>query len=179
MLYRFQIELSDIDRGVYETLDFRIVQHPSETLIYMLTRLFAYILNYEPNLIFSAAGLSDPDSPAMQIADGNGAINLWIEIGNPSTKKLHKAMKSAKNVTVFTYKSAQVLVDDIKSNDVHRAAEIKIVAVDAKFLQQLETHVAKNNRWSILHQHDQLDINTGASSLSSILRRITVKEFLL
>ncbi len=179
MLYRFQIELSDVDRGVYKTLDFRLAQHPSETMTYLLTRLFAYALSYYPNLILSTAGLSDPDLPAMQINGTNGAIDLWIEIGNPSAKKLHKAMKSAKDVTVFTYKNPQVLIDDIKNSDVHRAAEIKIVALDSKFLQQLETYVAKNNRWSILHQQDQMDITTQTFSLSSEIKRFTVQEFLL
>lgn len=179
MLYRFQIELSDIDRGVYENLDFRLAQHPSETMTYLLTRLFAYALSYHPNLTLSTVGLSDPDLPAMQLAGTNGAIDLWIEIGNPSAKKLHKAMKSAKGVTVFTYKNPQVLIDDIKNNNVYRAAEIKIVAVDSKFLQQLEAHVAKNNRWSILHQQDQMDITAETFSLSSITKRFTVQEFLL
>ena len=179
MLYRFQIELSDIDRGIYETLDIRLAQHPSETMTYLLTRLFAYSLSYDSNLILSTAGLSDPDLPAMKLAGTNGAIDLWIEIGNPPAKKLHKAMKSAKDVTVFTYKNPQVLIDDIKNNNVHRAAEVKIVAVDSKFLQQLENHVAKNNRWSILHQQDQIDITTDTFSLSSIIKRFTVQEFLL
>ncbi|MGZ3712301.1 MAG: YaeQ family protein, partial [Bdellovibrionota bacterium] len=30
-LYRFQINLSDIDRGHYDQLDFRMAMHPSET----------------------------------------------------------------------------------------------------------------------------------------------------
>lgn len=39
----------------------------------------------------------------------NGAIDLWIEIGNPSSKKLHKATKTANRVIIYTYKSADVL----------------------------------------------------------------------
>jgi uncharacterized protein YaeQ len=63
-LYRFRIDLSDVDRGVYETLDFRIAQHPSETTTYLLTRVLAYALNTQPGLEFSSGGLSDPDAPA-------------------------------------------------------------------------------------------------------------------
>ncbi|MES3037442.1 MAG: YaeQ family protein, partial [Bdellovibrionota bacterium] len=44
-LYRFKIDLSDIERGVYEQLEFRVAQHPSESLVYLLTRVLAYVLN--------------------------------------------------------------------------------------------------------------------------------------
>ncbi len=171
LLYRFQIELSDVDRGIYQTLDFRLAQHPSETLTYLLTKFFAYVLNYESGLQFSPGGLSDPDAPALQKTGDNGSTELWIEVGNPSAKKLHKATKTAKQVIIYTYKSVPVLLEDIKNNEVHRAGEIKIISFDPKFLQSLEQHVGKNNRWSILHQQDQLDINMESVSFSSVINR--------
>ncbi len=109
VLYRFQIELSDIDRSVYESLDFRIAQHPSETAPFLLTRVLAFALCYEQNLEFSPAGLGDPDVPALSSKGLNGVTNLWIEIGNASARKLHKASKSAKEVKVFTYKKSRSL----------------------------------------------------------------------
>ena len=42
-LYRFQIELSDIDRGVYESLDWRVACHPSEDSERMVVRVLARI----------------------------------------------------------------------------------------------------------------------------------------
>ncbi len=167
MLFRFQIELSDVDRGIYESLDFRVSQHPSETAPYLLSRVLAYALAYRPELEFSPSGLSDPDAPALKALGKNGAVELWIEIGNPSAKKLHKAMKSSKRVVVYTYKSAQVLIDDINNNDVHRASEIEIHAFDSDFLQSLEVRLQKNNRWSILQQQGRLDIDAGGENISS------------
>ena len=66
MLYRFLIDLSDVDRNIYQTLDFRIAQHPSEIPAYLLTRVLAYALQYQEGLEFSAAGLSDPDAAAIK-----------------------------------------------------------------------------------------------------------------
>jgi len=43
-IYRLQIELSDVDRGVYESLDLRLARHPSESMPYLLTRALAYAL---------------------------------------------------------------------------------------------------------------------------------------
>ena len=169
MLYRFQIDLSDIDRGLYESLDFRVVQHPSEILSFLLTRVLGYTHSYNPDLKFSATGLGDPDTPAMQSTGVNGAIDLWIEIGNPSARKLHKAAKTAKQVLVYTYKSADVLIADINNNDVHRAGEIKIYSFSTKFLEALEKLLTKNNRWSVLIQQGQMDVNVGEQTVSTEL----------
>ena len=54
-LYRFRIDLTDIDRGVYETLDLRLAMHPSESETYLVTRVLAYALNYASDLEFSKA----------------------------------------------------------------------------------------------------------------------------
>ena len=40
-VYHIQIELSDVDRGVYEALDLRVARHPSESMPYLLTRVIA------------------------------------------------------------------------------------------------------------------------------------------
>src|SRR5450432_1820886 len=51
-VYHLQIELSDVDRGVYEALDLRLGRHPSETMRYLLTRVIAYCLCYEEGIFF-------------------------------------------------------------------------------------------------------------------------------
>ena len=161
-LLRFKIELSDIDRGIYESLDFRIAQHPSETSIYLLTRIIAYALNRIEGLEFSALGLSDPDSPALRLMGENGQTELWIEIGNPSAKKLHKASKAAKLVKVYTYKDPQVLVRELESQHVHRLSEIEIYAISPKFLESLEKQLARDNKWSFVLQENLLTVHTQA-----------------
>ena len=174
MLYHFQLELSDIDRGIYETLDFRIAQHPSETALYLLSRTLAYALSYQEGLEFSPGGLNDPEAPALRAMGVHGATDLWIEIGNPSARKLHKASKVAQNVIIYTYKSAELLLQEIRSNDIHRAHEIQIYAFEAKFLQTLETQLKKNNRWSILRQHGQIDLNSGDLALTTEVRKFSL-----
>lgn len=176
MLYRFTIELSDVDRNIYQTLEFRVAQHPSEIPIYLLTKVLAYVLSFEEGLEFSGSGLSDPDAPALKLTSPTGANLLWIEIGNPSAKKLHKANKNARKVVVYTYKSAEVLMEDIRTNDVYKAEEIEIFSIDSKFLAALEKQLDKNNRWSILHQQGNIDINTGKESFLTEVNKLMVKK---
>jgi uncharacterized protein YaeQ len=175
MLFRFQIELSDIDRGIYKTLDFRIAQHPSETLPYLLSRVLAYTLSYQEHLEFSPGGLNDPEGPALLSLGLHGTTDLWIEIGNPSARKLHKASKAAQQVIIYTYKNAENLINELRTHEIHRANNILIFAFDSKFLQSLESELIKSNCWSILHQQGHLDINTSQKSISTDLQQFSLK----
>jgi uncharacterized protein YaeQ len=82
-IHRFQIQLSDTGRGVYEDLDLRIARHPSETVSFLLTRVFAYCIAFEEGIAF-ASGLSTPDDPALWVKDLTGRITKWIEVGLPA-----------------------------------------------------------------------------------------------
>lgn len=171
MLYRFQIEFSDIDRGVYESLDFRIAQHPSETYPYMLSRVLAYCVAYRDGLEFTPGGLADPEAPALRKLGNHNSIELWIEVGSPSARKLHKAGKAASEVLVFTYKNPEILLNEIKNNEVHRAADLQIWAFDSDFLDSVGNLIEKNNRWSLLLQQGQMDLTIGEQTLSDEIKK--------
>lgn len=158
-LYRFKIELSNLEKGDYQSLDFRVAQHPSETLQYLLTRVFAYVLSYEDGLEFSTGGLADPESPTLSTANRNGGIKTWIEIGNPSARKVHRASKAADQVKIFTYKDPQVLLQELGSEPVHRRSEIEIYSLAGAFLDRLATYLKKDNRWTLIFMEGAIMLN--------------------
>ena len=92
-VYTFEVELSDVDRGVYETLSFKAAQQPSETEECLLTRVLAYCLEYAEGIGFSR-GIAEPEEPAVSVRDLTGAVKTWIEIGAPDAARLHKARRS-------------------------------------------------------------------------------------
>ena len=143
-LYKFQIELSDVSRSRYETIEFRAAQHPSESVPYFLTRILAFALNFEDDLTFAATGLHDPDAAAIHIPDHSGGFKTLIEIGSPSARKLHKATKTAKTVKIYTYKNPQALIDQIIKEKVHRGPEIEIFSIAPIFLSEIERHLKLN-----------------------------------
>ena len=49
-IYHFEIDLSDVDRSVYQLLDLRLAQHPSESMRFMLARAIAYCLFYDEGI---------------------------------------------------------------------------------------------------------------------------------
>ena len=53
-IYNANIDLSDVDRGVYESFALRIAMHPSETPEYLATRLVAYCLEHTEGIAMTA-----------------------------------------------------------------------------------------------------------------------------
>ena len=143
-VYRLAIQLSDVDRGVYETLDLRMARHPSETMRYLLTRAIAYALSYEDGIAFSKGGLSDPDEPAVSVRDPTGALVAWIDVGMPSAERLHKASKAAERVALFTSGDVEVVRRDVASRPVHRAERIAVWRLEPRFLEALEAVVERS-----------------------------------
>ncbi len=135
-IYNFNVELADVDRGVYETLAIRAALHPSETEEFLLTRLLAYCLEYEEGIAFSK-GLSDGDEPALWVREPDGRIKAWIEVGAPDAARLHKAAKTADRVAVYTQKDPASLLRRLESERIHRAGDIPIYGVDRRLLADL------------------------------------------
>ena len=80
-VYTFDIDLSDVDRGVYETLNLRVARHPSETEEYLLTRLLAFCLEYTEGIAFGR-GISEPDDPPLAVRDLTGSYSaIWLVLG--------------------------------------------------------------------------------------------------
>jgi uncharacterized protein YaeQ len=102
-IYNFDVELSDTDRHVYESLAVRLARHPSESEEYVATRLLAYLLEFTEGIAFSR-GVSNANEPTIAIRDLTGAIKAWIDIGTPDAARLHKASKAAGRVAVYTHK---------------------------------------------------------------------------
>jgi uncharacterized protein YaeQ len=153
-----------VDRGVYESIDTRVAQHPSETSTFLLSRVLAYALNFQEGLDFSPGGLSDPDQPALQATDGPNSVRLWIEIGNPSAKKLHRAAKTAREVKVYTYKDPDLLVADILANKVYHAERIEVFSFAPKFLDRLAETLARDNAWNVIFSDGSLTVTAGEFS---------------
>lgn len=169
-LYRFQIELSDVDRNIYQTLEFRAAMHPSESIPFFVTRILAFCLNYQEGLEFSG-GISTPDEPAIRIMGLTGNLDLWIDIGNPTSKRIHKASKSSKEVRIYTHKDAQLLAREFKQEKVHQAERIGLFSMDPRFLNALGASLDRDNRWEITHNEGELYVGVGKDSYQGKIER--------
>jgi uncharacterized protein YaeQ len=164
MLYRFRIELTDVTRGVYDTLDFRVAMHPSEAIEYLLTRVLAFALNVGDDLAFTPEGLSDPDAPCLRAPDAQGGTRLSIEIGNPTARRLHKAAKAARAVKVYTYKDPELLLREMQSQPIHNVERIGLHSFAPEFLRRLAARLERDNRWTLVHTDGSLMVGIGEDS---------------
>jgi uncharacterized protein YaeQ len=169
-VYHLQIELSDVDRGVYESLDLRLGRHPSETMRYLLTRIIAYCLCYEEGIAFSK-GLSTTEEPAVWVKDLQGTLQVWIEVGTPSAERLHKASKASPRLVVFTHNDPEMLQAAARERTIHKAERIEIYSLDGAFLDALAAVTDRNAKWSLVHTEGTLYITSGAESVSTTVVR--------
>ncbi len=143
-LHTFAIQLADVDRGVYETLELRLARHPSETGRYLWTRLLAYLLEYEEGIVFSKGGLSSTDEPPISIRDATGLLTTWIEVGVPSADRLHRASKAARRVTLYSSADLTVLAKECLARGVHKLADLAVWPIDSAMLAQLEEGLGRH-----------------------------------
>lgn len=148
MLFRFEIALADVDRGVYDQLDLRVAQHPSEDTAYLLTRVLAFALEHRPGLSFSK-GLCDGEEPALWVREPDGRVRDWIEVGAPAPERLHRAAKLAERVVVYAHRRPDLLRQRCARERIHRAEQIQLVAVPADLLAALGERLQRLNRWDL------------------------------
>ena len=136
LLYAFEIDLSDADRGVYRTLSLRVPCHASQTAEHLLACVLAYALECTEGLSFGP-GLAQPDEPTLAVRDLTGALQAWIDVGAPDAARLHKASKAAPRVVVYTHKDPDTLLRQLAGERIHRAAAIRIHSLDRPLLAAL------------------------------------------
>ena len=147
-LRRFDVVLSDTDRGVYESLELRAAQHPSESERYLVARVLARCLEHAEGVDFTR-GLSADDEPAIWQRDLTGALLAWIEVGSPSTERLHRASKTGARIAVYAWKGAEALAREIVEAGVHRAESIAVRPLDPAFLDRVAATLDRHNRWEL------------------------------
>ena len=101
---KLTIDLSDIDRHVYDTLNLTVAQHPSETMERMMSRILCFCINSQEYLEFTK-GLSAVDEPDIWAKSLDGQTSLWIDIGEPNPERIKKATRVASNVRVYSFNS--------------------------------------------------------------------------
>jgi uncharacterized protein YaeQ len=173
-MHRALVTLSDVDRNVYESLDFRLARHPSESVRYLVTRTLAYCLCHEPGIAFSKGGLSSTDEPPLSIHDPTGVFVAWIDIGSPSAERLHRATKAARRVVLFTHAELANLQKEARSRDIHRVEEIEVWQLDPKFLDALGEKLERNWKLELVRSDSRLYVTLGAESLESELVRCSL-----
>ena len=100
-IYKMTIDLSDLERSKYQTLNLTVAQHPSESVERMMARVLAYCIDAHEQLEFTK-GVSATDEPDLWQHTLDGQLCLWIEIGEPSFDRIKKSVRASKNVKIYS-----------------------------------------------------------------------------
>lgn len=165
-VYNFAIEISDVDRAVYQHLKLPVALHPSESLNFMVMRVLALALELEEGIAFSP-GIGAPDEPTISVRGLDGALRTWIEIGAPVAERLNKAAKAAQRVAVYCHRSADVVHAQLAGAKIFRAEEVCFYSFDEAFITQLAQAVQKRNELDISRSDQALYVTINGKSVSS------------
>lgn len=160
----FDIDLSDVDRGVYETLSLKVARHPSESAEYLVTRVLAYALETTEGLVFTS-GLSNGDEPALWVRDLTGALRTWIEIGTPAPERLHKATKACDRVAVYCHKDTWAWLRTLAGSRLYDPEKLTIVELDRAFVDALASRVERRTKWTVSVSDGDVFVDVAGESL--------------
>lgn len=169
-IYHFDVQLADVDRGVYETLAFRTARQPSETEEYLMSRVLAYCLEYAEGIAFSK-GLAEPDVPALSVRDLTGALRVWIDVGAPDAVRLHKASKAAPRVVVYTHREPRHVLQALAGARIHRADELELYAIDRALIDGLVARLDRRNSWELSVTDRHVYVAVGSETIAGAVTR--------
>ena len=126
--YKATLQVADMDRHYYADHPLTIARHPSETDERMMIRCLAFALN-AGNTVAFGMGLSDADEPDLWQRDLTGAIQLWIEVGQPDEKRILRACGRAARVLVYAYSHSTPLWWKPLAAKLERARNLTVIAI--------------------------------------------------
>lgn len=173
-IYHLTVDLSDVDRGVYEAIDLRLARHPSESMRYMLTRALAYCLSHTEGIAFSKAGIASTDDPPIAVRDPTGLLLEWIDVGAPSAERLHRANKAARSVSLFTHVPLAQLQREAATRAIHRVESIAVWRLEGSFLDAIEPLVERNAKLEVMRNDGMLYVTIGGTTIEGTLTRCSL-----
>ena len=167
-IHTFDVQLADVDRGVYDDLTLRVARHPSETDANMILRVLAYCLELEEGIAFSE-GISSQDEPAVLVRDLTGTIMAWIEVGAPDAERLHHGSKRAERTVVYTHREPAKLLASWAGKRIHRSDELVLHTFDPGFIEGAVAALDRRNTLTLSVTERQLYLELNGTTLTSAL----------
>ncbi|MEQ1827379.1 MAG: YaeQ family protein [Pirellula sp.] len=135
-IYKAELMITDIDRQYYKTHNLVIAQHPSEPNRRLMARLIVFAMFAHERLEFGR-GISSDQDPDLWRRDLTGAIEQWLEMGQPEESDIRKACGLSKEVIVVTYSGNSAEVWWTKNaSALAKLKNLKVLDIDSKSLDE-------------------------------------------
>jgi uncharacterized protein YaeQ len=101
-IFKAELQIADMGRNYYHDHSLTIARHPSENDERMMVRLLAFALHADEALSF-ANKIGNDDEPDLWLRDLTGAIDIWIEVGQPDEKRIRRACGRSRQVFIYCF----------------------------------------------------------------------------
>jgi len=170
-IYKASITLSDIDRGVYQTLTATVAQHPSETPERLVTRLLAYAFFYEEGLSFTK-GLCAADEPELWVKSGDGRVRLWVEVGLPDSERIIKASRHSEQVRLLACGRALPNWEQQHLPALARSDNLSIITIQQPFVAAIVQRLERSLAWGVTITEGVCYLTIGDETLETTLQTV-------
>lgn len=167
-MHTFDVQLANMDRGVYEDYSLRVARHPSETDAYMTTRVLAHGLEHTDGIAFGD-GISSTDEPAVLARDMTGQITAWIEIGAPDAERLHYGSRLAERTVVYTHRDPEKVMAPWEGKRIHRSQDIRVYSFDPGFIDSAAQLIERRNTATLTVTEQVLYLDLNGTTLSTAI----------
>jgi len=175
-IYKAELNIADMDRGVYASPAVTLALHPSETEERLMARLLAYALHLPADELNGtlqfAKGLSDVDEPDLWHKDYADQILHWIEVGQPDERRLGKASSRAERVTIVSYAASTPIWFDGLVNRISRYSNLEIWQLPVEQSVALSRLAQRSMRWQVSVQDGWVWVNSGDDTVEIQLQRL-------
>lgn len=171
-IFKVNLQLSDMNRHVYESLSLTVAQHPSETLTRMMVRILVYGLNYHRDLSFTK-GLSATDEPELWQVSPSGEVEHWIELGQASPERLRKGVSRAQQISLYAYGSETDIWWQKHQQAITQLPKVSVWQLPAEQLSPLEDMASRNMDLSLMITDDTLMLSSAEHTCEVTLQQLS------
>lgn len=148
-IYKININRSDLNNDIYDSLSLTVAQHPSETLERMMARVVAFCLHSQQEFLTFTKGLSNVDDPDIWAKSLSDEFLLWIDMGEPAFDRIKKASRMAKSVNVFSFNSKSDVWWRQGQSDFSKLKNLTVYQFQFEQIQQLAKLVKRTMELSV------------------------------
>ncbi len=162
-IYKVELQIADMDRNYYADHSLTLARHPSETEERLMLRLLAFALHADETMAFGK-GISSDEEPDLWQKDLTGAIQCWIDLGQPDEKLVRSAAGRAAEVIIYTYggRSAEIWWGQAAAK-LDKIDHLSVIHVTPASTQALGRLAARNMQLQCTIQDQQIWIGDGSS----------------
>ena len=163
-IFKADLQVADMDRHYYGDHALTIARHPSETDERMMVRLLAFALHAHDALAFGK-GLSTDDEPDLWQKDLTGAIEQWIDVGQPDERRILKACGRASQVAVYCYSNNSNIWWSQMAGKLDRARNLRVFNLPSAATLELARMAKRTMQLQCTMQEGQIWIADGDASV--------------